>query len=205
MLKVKSCLYFLVISVIVFLAACGGDEQIVETVDAVEQARMDSVLIADYLALNNYEENLTDRGVRLVVTEQGNSRMAQEGDIIQFDFAGRFLNRNDDDEVIDTAYFDTTIFSIANAELGVEEDNPIRFRPVVYTYSEDGWTLTQSSGGTGFIVGFRDGVTELLKIIGVGGAGEIVLPSRVAYGTTGTIGINPNQVIIFEIYLRRAE
>ena len=188
----------------VFLGAC-GEEEIADVFNANEQYKLETELIRDYLAGNNFEEDTTNLGIRLVVTDPGSEQMAETGDIVYFDFAGRFLNRNEDEEVIDTAYFDTTIFSIAQAELGVEDDNPIRFRPVVYTYSEDGWTLTQSSGGTGFIVGFREGVTELLKKVGVGGAGEIILPSRVAYGTSGTIGINPNQVIIFEIYLRRAE
>ena len=202
--RVNSCLSLISVLALIFVAGC-GQEEIAEAFDANEQYKLETELIRDYLAENNFEEDTTDIGVRLVVTDQGGEQMAEIGDVIYFDFAGRFLNRNEDEEVIDTAYFDTTIFSIAEEELGVEDDNPIRFRPVVYTYSDDGWTLTQSSGGTGFIVGFRDGVTELLKIIGVGGAGEIVLPSRVAYGTTGTIGINPNQVIIFEIYLRRAE
>ncbi|MEL6559097.1 MAG: FKBP-type peptidyl-prolyl cis-trans isomerase [Bacteroidota bacterium] len=202
--RVNSCLSLISVLALIFIAGC-GQEEIAEAFDANEQYKLETELIRDYLAENNFEEDTTDIGVRLVVTDQGSEQMAEIGDVIYFDFAGRFLNRNEDEEVIDTAYFDTTIFSIAEEELGVEEDNPIRFRPVVYTYSEDGWTLTQSSGGTGFIVGFRDGVTELLKIVGVGGAGEIVLPSRVAYGTAGRVGINPNQVLIFEIYLRRAE
>lgn len=204
MKRVNSCLILIGALALVFLGGC-GQEEIAEAFDVNEQYRLETELIRDYLAENNFEEDTTDLGVRLVVTDQGGEQMAEIGDVIYFDFAGRFLNRNEEEQVIDTAYFDTTIFSIAQEELGVEDNNPIRYRPVVYTYSEDGWTLTQSSGGTGFIVGFRDGVTELLKKIGVGGAGEIVLPSRVAYGTSGTVGINPNQVIIFEIYLRRAE
>lgn len=204
MKRVNSCLCLIGALALVFLGAC-GEEEIADVFNANEQYKLETELIRDYLAGNNFEEDTTNLGIRLVVTDPGSEQMAETGDIVYFDFAGRFLNRNEDEEVIDTAYFDTTIFSIAQAELGVEDDNPIRFRPVVYTYSEDGWTLTQSSGGTGFIVGFREGVTELLKKVGVGGAGEIILPSRVAYGTSGTIGINPNQVIIFEIYLRRAE
>ncbi len=205
MLKIKSFLSLIGIVGIVFLSACGGDEQIAEAFDANAQFLIEKDLINDYLTENNYEEDTTDIGVRLVTTDAGSNQLVEVGDIVYFDFAGRFLNRNDDDEVIDTAYFDTTIFSIANEELGVEEDNPIRYRPIVYTYSSDGWTLTSSSGGSDFILGFRDGVTELLKKVGIGGAGEIILPSNVAYGTTGTVGINPNQTLIFEIYIRRVE
>lgn len=205
MLKFKNCLCLIGIIGIVFLGACGGEEDIAEAFDVRAQFEIEKKLIQDYLAENNFEEDTTDIGVRLVVTDQGSEEMVEVGDIVYFDFAGRFLNRNEEDEVIDTAYFDTTLFSIANAELGVEDDNPIRYRPIVYTYSSDGWTLTSNSGGSDFILGFRDGVTELLKKIGIGGAGEILLPSQLAYGTRGTVGINPNQTLIFEIYLQRVE
>ncbi|MEL7148742.1 MAG: FKBP-type peptidyl-prolyl cis-trans isomerase [Bacteroidota bacterium] len=187
------------------LAACAGEEIIADTFSALEQFETEKELIRDYLALNQFEEDTTDRGVRLVVIDPGTGSSPEVSDIVYFDYAGRFLNRGENDEVLDTAYFDTSVFSIAAEEQGVEDDNPLKYRPIVYAYSTDGWTLTSQSGGNNWILGFQDGVTEIMKKLKVGGKGEILIPSNMAYGVLGTTGIPANQTLIFEIFLRRVD
>lgn len=203
--KVKICFLGLVLTAMSLLYACGGEDIIADAFSAAEQFEVDKELIRDYLSLYQFEEDTTDLGVRLVVEEEGTGALPEVSDLVYFDYAGRFINRNDDDEVIDTTYFDTTIFTIANEKQGVEVNDPARYRPIVYSYSSDGWTLTSSSGGANFIIGFRNGVTEIMKQLRVGGKGQIIMPSNLAYGVLGTTGIGPNQVLVFEIYLRQVD
>ena len=111
--KVKICFLGMVCVAASWLSGCGGDEVIATTVTAAEQFEIDKQLIRDYLAFYQYEEDTTDLGVRLVVVEEGTGNSPEVSDLIYFDYAGRFINQNEDDEIIDTTYFDTTIFSIA--------------------------------------------------------------------------------------------
>ena len=203
--KVKICVLGLVAAAFSLLSACGGEDIIATPFSAAEQFEVDKQLIRDYLALYQYDEDTTDFGVRLVVLEEGTGSQPEVNDLITFDYAGRFVSRNEDDEVIDTLVFDTTVFTIAEEAQGVEENDPARYRPLVYTYSSDGWTLTADSGGSGFIIGFRDGVTEIMKKLRAGGKGEIIMPSNLAYGPRGITGIPGNQVLVFEIFLREVD
>ena len=204
MRKVKVWLLGMTVVAFSILAACSGDEVIATAFSAADQFEIDKELINDYLALKQYPEDTTERGVRLVVLEEGTGESVEVSDLVYFDYIGRFLTVNDDDEIIDTVVFDTSIFSVAQEKQGVETNDPGRYREIIYTYSADGWTLTPDAGtGTSFITGFSDGVTEIMKQLRVGGRGEIILPSNVAYGPIGTTGIGGNQVLIFEILLRQ--
>ncbi|MGB3464568.1 MAG: hypothetical protein WBA74_04830 [Cyclobacteriaceae bacterium] len=214
MSNLNNYLSIALLATIVFLSACGGDETVDSTFDPLVQFEIEKELINDYLIEKEYEADTTTLGVRVVVLESGEDQKVEEGQLVSFDFSGRFLDLSDDMEIIDSVYFTTTLFDLAKEKIDTSlVDNPISFRPVRYSYSANGWTLTSASGGSGYLPGFRDGLTELLTKIGKGGSGEIILPSRVAYGLTGSTNssgfpdgvVSSNQVLIFEIFLRDFE
>ncbi|MEM7783112.1 MAG: FKBP-type peptidyl-prolyl cis-trans isomerase [Planctomycetota bacterium] len=59
----------------------------------------------------------------------------------------------------------------------------------------DAGTITQSL--LGLIPGWRQGIPSFKT----GGTGKLYIPSHLAYGTTGTGGIPPNSVLVFDIEL----
>ncbi len=180
-----------------FISLMGCDEgNIRETPTPGEIYQTDLEIINDYLADNNYEYNdTTESGTRVLIFDTGDGESPQNGEIVTFDYTGRFLFRNSDEEVIDTIFFETTIEDVSD-----EENIPLA-AAITYTFSNDGWTLAVNN----YVVGFREGVTRMLSEIEVGGNGEIVLPSAAAYGPRGTLGIPGNSVLVFEIYLRSVE
>ncbi len=46
------------------------------------------------------------------------------------------------------------------------------------------------------------GFTEAIKLLSVGGKINVIIPYHLAYGTTGTQGIEPYSTLIFDIYLK---
>lgn len=199
----NSSLFVFALAALVVFSSCAGDDNIATVFDEEVQFETEVALINDYLLENGYDANVTENGVRLVVIESGEDRVVADGELVSFDYTGRFLNRNDDDQVIDTLVFETTIFAVAEEEFNAEENNPVTYKPVTYTFSNNGWTLTSASGSSNFITGFREGVTEILKRMGPGGRGEILIPSREGYGVRGNFPVVPsNQTLIFEIYFR---
>ncbi len=181
----------------IWLGSC-GEVKIVETIDPAVQYADDQQLIAEYLDLNEYSFNdTTESGTRVVVFEAGEGISPEEGSIVKIDYAARLLQRDSLDDVLDTTFFATTIDSVTDIH-GLISTDP----QIVYTYSNTGWTLLESVVGTGYITGFREGVTNLIGSINEGGNGEIIIPSAAGYGTTGSGGVIPaNTVIIFKIYL----
>ncbi|MBK6521681.1 MAG: FKBP-type peptidyl-prolyl cis-trans isomerase [Sphingobacteriaceae bacterium] len=75
---------------------------------------------------------------------------------------------------------------------------------VVYSgYFTDGSTFDQStSAGISFdlssvIKGWQEGIPYFKK----GGKGMLIIPSALAYGPSGTSGVPPNSVLVFNIHL----
>ncbi len=186
----------------VMLASCGPEDFVDLGADPEVIFEMEKDIINRYLEGEGLPEDTTANGVRLAVIQQGAGEFVKEGDLVSFDFTGRTLVEDENGEVNDTRIFDTSIFQVAMERLGITQDNPLRYAPITYTYSSNGWTLSSLSGGTDFVPGFTIGVTDLLKRMrsGDGAMGDIILPSRVGFGPLGSFGVlEPNEIIIFRI------
>lgn len=70
-------------------------------------------------------------------------------------------------------------------------------------YQTDG-TVFDESAATGVVFGLNEvikGWTEGIPYFKEGGSGLLLIPSALAYGPSGTSGIPPNTVLIFEVSL----
>lgn len=178
-----------------FIAAC-GDGNVVIQVDPAIQLEVDSAVIADYMEEKGYTDFVTtDLGVRYVILEEGTGTAIDESDIVTFDYIGVLTN---------DSIFDTSIKAIGDSIRNVE-NIPDKFTstftetriysPFTITYASSGWTIDGQ-----FVAGFSNGVSATLREMNVGGRSLIVMPSSLAYGTTGSgLLIPANTVIAFEI------
>lgn len=193
----KTKLFLLIVGISgLFISGC-EDPNIVVTEDPIVQYLEDIDLINDYLAEKGYTyDDTTNAGVRVVVLDEGTGTPVEENAILRFDYTTRLLYIDSLGNLSDTTHLASTMQDVAD-EHGLNPDDPIN-----YTYSSNGWTLLSIVTGVEYIAGFREGVTSIMGLINEDGYGEIVIPSASAYGIAGNSSVNPNTVLIFEIYLR---
>ncbi|MEQ8472797.1 MAG: FKBP-type peptidyl-prolyl cis-trans isomerase [Marinoscillum sp.] len=178
-----------VLVVIIFLASACEDDGITTVVTTEDQLALDIVKINDYIAKKGYANvDTTSRGVRYVVTNEGNGDTIESGDIVSLHYTGRFT---------DDVLFDTSIDTVAiNNDV---YDSTRTYKPIfIFTQSESGWALV--SAYPNVRPGFSNGVTEALKKIKVGGSARLIIPSTLGYGASSYQGIPPNTILIFDVY-----
>lgn len=195
---------FLAIVVAFLLLSCGEGNIRVE-VDPQIQYEKDSLRILEYLEEKGYNEDeigSTTTGVRYVILDSGSLEKIDESDLVEFDYTGITLG--------DTI-FDTSIKEVGDSLKAYYEENPYildgdtisvfsgtNYNPLFITYSASGWTIPTGQGG--YIPGFAQSISATFKHMSVGGKALVLIPSRLAYATTGSgIFIGPNQPIVFEL------
>jgi len=201
----------------IFFVACQQAE-LVDPVDPEIQLEEDIAIIEDYLADEGYEDYDTlDTEVRVVILEEGDGEPIEYNDIVSYNFAGKFTDGNlfdtsiaqlayDQDTANATVYYPETIELDENGlaqydSIDYDTDYlPIysssrNYEPFITTHTPGGWFISQG----GSIPGFADGTHHVLDRVNIGGRGLILLPSREAYGRSGSGSIAPNTVILFEI------
>ncbi len=138
------------------------------------QLDKDIQIIDDYLAENNIDAQKSDSGLRYVITEEGTGEVAQSGDKVKVNYAGKVLSG---------AYFDTNIKEIAEAN----DMNRPAFEPFEFT-------LGQGS----VIKGWDEGIGYLSK----GAKATLYIPSTLAYGPSQRSEvIVPNSILEFDVEL----
>lgn len=180
-----------VTGVVILLMGCGGD--VIDTVDPNVQRNIDIGAINDYIAEKGYNfepGDTTPTGVRFVVVNEGAGDEINYGDIVDVYYAQRLT-----DGTLITTNIDTV--DINNGTY----DSLYSYPPIRFTHSETGWAIRNKLKGTStiFTNGFFDGITAVLDNMNIGGNGEILVPSYLAYGTS-TLSDYRNMVIVYQIH-----
>ncbi|WKK78790.2 FKBP-type peptidyl-prolyl cis-trans isomerase [Marivirga arenosa] len=160
----------------VLLSSCDEECENLRGECPEEQLAKDVKLIEDYIAENNLEaERDPSYDLFYIIEEEGNGVFPENGQEINVNYVGRFL----DGEV-----FDTSIESVAK-DAGVFSESR--------TYEPFSFTL----GLRQVILGWEIGMKKLSE----GGKATLLLPSYLAYGPRGNTSIPPNTVLLFEVEL----
>lgn len=95
-------------------------------------------------------------------------------------------------------------------EEGGQGNNPLPSSTVRVAYKGyfTNGTIFDESSAEGIVFPLNRvirGWTEGIPLFEEGGKGKLIIPSRLAYGTTGTRGIPPGAVLVFDIHLIEIE
>ena len=133
------------------------------------QVLIDSAIINKYIADNNLNAQHLGNGLYAVIDDPGSGLNPTINSTVRVKYNGKFLELNDDNEIVEGASFD---FS-----------------------SDSGATFPL----TNVIVGWQLGIPEFKTT----GKGQLIIPSDLAYGPTGTGSgsIPPNSVLVFDVEL----
>lgn len=129
--------------------------------------------ISDYIESNGLEVQKTASGIQYVLETEGKGPVARPGDTVQVNYTGRFLNGK---------VFDTSIKEIAQKEGHYMEQRP--YEPIKVPV------------GLGTVI---PGWDEGLTIFPEGSKVKMILPSKLAYGDRGSMGIPPFTPLVFEL------
>ena len=164
-------------AIIVFFSSCKEEDRCEIDPQSCfeEQLEKDLTLIQDYVEENNLDAIVHSSGLHLVRTKVGEGDSAINGQILTVDYVGRFL---------DGTVFDTSIDSVAEAE-GVFDETKT-YEPLVFK-------LGARNVIAGWDIAFR--------YFAEGSEGILLVPSYLAYGTSGRGSIPPNTVLLFEVKL----
>ncbi|UII22835.1 FKBP-type peptidyl-prolyl cis-trans isomerase [Fulvivirga ligni] len=146
--------------------------------EAEEQLEADKKTIEEYLAENNIEAQSTESGLYYVITEEGTGESPQDGDMVEVAYAGH---------VLDGAYFDTSIESVAKEQDMYNENRPGGYVPYAFPL------------GRGRVIrGWDEGVALLKK----GSKATLYVPSGMAYGPRKRSDvITENSILVFDVEL----
>jgi hypothetical protein len=179
-----------------------GEVDLIELNDFNEQRLLDERLIADYLEENNFSNvDSTESGIKYVILEQGEGAAPIPNEFVAIDFYNQ-----DFDNIV----YASNMRDVADTSVFV----PIgqTFEPIVFTYSQSGWTLdfvtfTDELLGDGL----KEAIGQSFSKMGVGGHVLVLVPSGLAYGPNPNQGRGPsdprvevpaNTVLIYNIFLR---
>ena len=115
----------------------------------------------------------TTSGIQYVFETEGKGPVARPGDTVEVDYVGRFLSGK---------VFDTSIKEVAQKDGHFMEQRP--YEPIKVPV------------GLGNVI---PGWDEALTIFPEGSKVKMVLPSKLAYGDRGSMGIPPYTPLLFEM------
>ncbi|MEQ9232282.1 MAG: hypothetical protein RIF46_16490 [Cyclobacteriaceae bacterium] len=204
----KSGLFSALMVVIGFQVACG--DPLIENVTPEDQLAADIEEIEDYLASKGFVDYDTlDFNIRALIIEQGLGESINYGEIIHFDYIGRFTDDIIFDTSIprlafeqDTANADTLAFEVNKNDIYVLDVNGLPnieyieykdgytrtytsqrfYEPFVTTHTQDGWFIIQESNTT---IGFNLGTHYVLDSVNLNGKGLFLLPAAVGSNLFG--------------------
>ena len=147
---------------------------VIERLKNGEEAKIDA-----YLADRKLKMTTTTSGLRYLILNAGNSQRAVDTDTLVLNYTGSLTRKGTNGKY---KVFDTNIEQVAKENHVFQDGRP--YGPT-------------KMGANAAVPGF----SEALKLIGVGGKIQIVIPSKLGYGDAGApeAGINPFAPIFFEI------
>ncbi len=173
----KKLIFLLVIGVVsTLITSCDDECENSRGECPDEQLAQDVAIIENYLEENNLNaERNSSYDLFYIIEEEGNGIKPENGQLVQVNYVGRFL----DGEV-----FDTSIESVAK-EAGVFNESRV-YEPFEFTI-----------GNRQVILGWDIGI----KLLDEGAKATLILPSYLGYGYRGNASIPPNTVLLFEVEL----
>lgn len=139
-----------------------------------KQMSIDSAAIADYLEANGIQAETTASGLRYVVKQQGKGPLAQAGQTVEINYAGRLL---------DGTYFDTSIESVAKENGAYQEGRP--YEPYALV------------AGQGSVI---PGWEEAILLMNKGMKMTVYIPSYLGYGPQRRSNvITENSILVFDM------
>lgn len=128
-----------------------------------------------YLADNKITVKPTASGLYFIETKKGSGAKPKDGDEVEVNYQGRLL---------DGTLFDTSLEELAKKENVYNPQRP--YEPLKFVI-----------GARQVIPGWEEAISMLSK----GGKAKIVLPSNIAYGSSGSGPIPPYAPLVFEVEL----
>ena len=129
--------------------------------------------ISKYIESNSLDVQETSSGIQYVIESEGKGPVARPGDTVEVNYTGRFLNGK---------VFDTSIKEIAQKEGHYMEQRP--YEPIKVPV-----------GLGNVIAGWDEGLTLFPE----GSKVKMILPSNLAYGDRGSMGIPPFTPLVFDL------
>jgi FKBP-type peptidyl-prolyl cis-trans isomerase FkpA len=143
---------------------------------AAKQISIDAITLDEFMAENSIEAEVTDSGLRYVITEEGSGPKPENGQMVRVDYAGW---------VLEGAYFDTSIKEVAE-EQGLYNPNR-QYQPYSFPL------------GRGQVI---KGWDEGIALLNEGSKARLYIPSSLGYGTRGSGQvIKPNSILVFDVKL----
>jgi len=173
----KKIMFLMVIGVVsTLITSCDDDCENQRGECPDEQLAEDVAVIENYLEENNLTAQRNNAyDLFYIIEEEGNGIKPENGQLVQVNYVGRFL----DGEV-----FDTSIESVAK-EAGLYSETR-EYKPFEFTL-----------GDRQVILGWDIGI----KLLDEGSKATLILPSYLGYGFRGNPSIPPNTVLLFEVEL----
>lgn len=173
----KNIMILLVIgAVFALITSCDEECENVNGECPQEQLAEDIAIIENYLQENNLTaQRNSNYDLFYIIEEEGNGIMPENGQEVQVNYTGRFL---------DGEIFDTSIESVAK-EAGVYRETR-EYKPFEFTL-----------GNRQVILGWDVGI----KLLDEGAKATLILPSYLGYGFRGNNSIPANTVLLFEVEL----
>ncbi len=138
----------------------------------------ESKIIDEYLEAKGIDAQTTESGLRYVITDEGNGTFAESGDKVSVHYAGKIL---------DGAYFDTSMESVAR-EQGIYNEQRAE---------QVGYNPFEVVVGQGRVI---RGWDEGIPLIPEGGKGTLYIPSALGYGARGSGAvIKPFSILEFDV------
>ena len=199
-IKYQDLVFWITIALTSTIVACSNTDALIEDPnqirdDSITQSTIDNTAMDAYIAEKNLTNIFTtETGLRYVFLKEGNGEFPNLNDIVSIDYIGKLLT----DVVFDASNEQDA------TDGGVFVDGRT-YSPIRINLTRDGIALSN------FVAGFREGVTKVLletddsdnRLMTTGGRALVIIPSALAYGTTGTSNgtIPANTVIAFEVSL----
>lgn len=162
--------------ILVLFSSCDEDCENTRGECPEEQLAEDIAIIENYLEENNLTaQRFTAYDLFYFFEENGNGVFPENGQVVQVNYTGKFLNGE---------VFDTSIESVAK-EAGVFSENR-EYKPLEFTL-----------GRRQVILGWDVGI----KLLDEGSKATLILPSYLGYGFRGNSAIPANTVLLFEVEL----
>ena len=140
-----------------------------------EQLGIDTVIIDEYLKVNNIKTSKTASGIRYIINKPGSGEKAQSGQTVSVNYTGYVLNG---------AYFDSSIKEVAE-EKGVYSPGREPYEPLTVIIDE-----------SNVIQGWHDALKEMNQ----GCKGTFYIPSSLGWGPQRASDvIVENAIVVFEI------
>lgn len=183
-----------IVGILLSIQSC-GEVDLIELNDFDEQLQTDRRMIDDYISEKNLPNvDSTTSGIRYAIMDLGEGAEPVPNEFVSVDYY------NQDLEGIS---YGSNIREVADTSVFVPINQA--FEPIVFTYSQSGWTLDFVSFADRLVGdGLKEAIGAAFLEMKEGGHVMVFLPSSQAFGSNPEQGspVPANTVLIYHIFLR---